>query len=132
MEAISQKILSYFAHVSRDGITHIKTSLNAKKERGVYAIEVSSLEANQLCDSINETKNIGLLVDCTRFYTIHSERATQITKSINDDTFVNALNTQRIEDTFLVCVWLYSGENAQQCLRTEEDFGLAWCAVNLE
>ena len=129
LSLFSKEILMLFQKLPLNGFDLLRQKLNPLKERGVYAIEISSTDAEELLNYVSKHKNIGPLVEVIHFYRLPDEWISKFDEMVRDESFFDAVHTHSIQDTFVICSWIYAGENAAKQLRKEEDIGITWCAI---
>ena len=129
MEALSASVLHVFELLPN--VKSVIDEHNAKRERGVYVIEMSTDEAEKVMERVERDKNASALVKCIRFYKVDSERVRTIEKSLDDGVFADAMHTHKAATTLVLVVWLYAGGNATEKVREREDFGVVWGVLTM-
>jgi hypothetical protein len=129
LQARAKRLLEYISRLQERGIHAIIESVNANRERGVYCIEVSSLECDALESNIKKDSNVGALVDCIRFHSIPSTRFKTVSETVCDMTFDDATHTSNPAETLVFVAWVYAGSNAKENPRDADDFGVQWAAL---
>ena len=127
-----KRILSYFGKLPSQGFLRLKGARNRNNVRGVYVFECSLNETMELEQKVSQEHSLTPIIEHLRFYECGSSRSIQIEEQVNEPAFVDAVNTHNVNETIIVCAWIYNGIDANESARESEDFGVVWAAVTFQ